>query len=185
MRLCAESIYQAVYQPGSVFLRPSTLAPQRRSPLRSGLDHRRAHQANGHRRPRFQQPMLSIHQRPFEPADRSQAGHREGDLIVGKQHSSAIGTLVERQTRMVRLLHLTRPDGDTLHEALRERMKDLPPGLMRSITRDQGTEMSGHVQIAKSLGSPIYFCDSRSPSQRGTNENTNGLLRDYFPKART
>ena len=182
MRLCHESIYQALYQPGSVFLRPSRLAPQRRSPLRTGRDHRRAHQTGGRRRPRFQEPMLTIHQRPFEPQDRSQAGHWEGDLIVGKEHGSAIGTLVERQTRAVRLLHLPRRDGDALHEALKTRMSDLPPGLMRSITWDQGTEMARHIEIAASLGAPVYFCDSRSPWQRGSNENTNGLLRDYFPK---
>jgi len=126
--------------------------------------------------------MLTIHQRPFDPEDRSQAGHWEGDLIVGKDQGSAIGTLVERQTRVVRLLHLPRRDGDALHEALKTRLGDLPPELRRSITRDQGTEMARHVQITKSLGFPVYFCDSHSPWQRGTNENTNGLLRDYFPK---
>ena len=81
MRLCHESIYQALYQPGSVFLRPSRLAPQRRSPLRTGCDHRRAHQTGGRRRPRFQEPMLTIHQRPFDPEDRSQAGHWESQCL--------------------------------------------------------------------------------------------------------
>ena len=182
MQLCHESIYQAVYQPGSPLLRPSTLAPHRRSPLRSGRDHRRAHQRGERRRPRFERPMLSIHDRPFPPEDRSQAGHWEGDLIVGKGQQSAIGTLVERQTRMVRHLFLAHRDGDTLHEALTLRMGGLPAGLRRSITWDQGTEMARHLTIAESLGAPVYFCDSRSPLQRGPNENTNGLLRDYFPK---
>ena len=109
MWLCHESIYQAVYQPGSALLRPSRLAPHRRSPLRTGRDHRRAHQRTERRRPRFEQPMLTIHQRPFPPEDRSEAGHWEGDLIIGKDQGSAIGTLVERQTRMVRLLHLPQP----------------------------------------------------------------------------
>ena len=95
---------------------------------------------------------------------------------------SAIGTLVERQTRMVRLLHLPQRDGDTLHDALKARMADLPATLLRSITWDQGTEMARHLTIARSLGAPVYFCDSRSPWQRGSNENANGLLRDYFPK---
>ena len=126
--------------------------------------------------------MLTIHQRPFDPEDRSEAGHWEGDLIVGKEHLSAIGTLVERQTRMDRLLHLPQRDGDTLHAALTARMADLPPSLLRSITWDQGTEMARHLTITKSLGAPVYFCDSRSPWQRGSNENANGLLRDYFPK---
>ena len=124
--------------------------------------------------------MLTIHQRPFPPKDRSQPGHW-GDLIIGKDQGSAIGTLVERQTRMVRLLHLPQRDGDTLHDALKARIADLPATLLRSITWDQGTEMARHLTIAQSLGAPVYFCDSRSPWQRGSNENT-GLLRDYFPK---
>lgn len=182
MWLCHESIYQAIYQPGSPFMRPTALAPQRRSPLRTGRDHRRAHVHQQRRRPRFQHPMLTIHQRPFPPEDRSQAGHWEGDLIVGNHHGSAIGTLVERQTRMVRLLHLPRSDADSLHTALVTRMNDLPPHLLRSITWDQGTEMARHLATTRSLGTPVYFCDSHSPWQRGSNENTNGLLRDYFPK---
>ncbi len=185
MRLCHESIYQAVYQPNSRFLRPSRLAPHRRSPLRTGRDHRRAHQNQQRRRPRFQQPMLTIHDRPFAVDDRSEAGHWEGDLIIGNNHSTAIGTLVERQTRMVRLVHLPRSDSDSLHAALVARMQDLPPALLRSITWDQGTEMARHLSTAAKLGAPIYFCDSHSPWQRGTNENTNGLLRDYFPKGVT
>ena len=182
MRLCPESIYQAVYQPGSPLLRPSPLAAHRRSPLRTGRDHRRAHQHKDQRRARFEQPMLTIRQRPFQPEDRSQPGHWEGDLIIGKDQGSAIGTLVERQTRMVRLLHMRQRDGDTLHDALRGRMADLPAALLRSITWDQGTEMARHLTITRSLGTPVYFCDSHSPWQRGSNENTNGLLRDYFPK---
>jgi len=126
--------------------------------------------------------MLTIRQRPFPPEDRSQPGHWEGDLIIGKDQRSAIGTLVERRTRMVRLLHLLQRDGEALHDALKARMADLPAALLRSITWDQGTEMARHLTIAQSLGAPIYFCDSRSPWQRGSNENTNGLLRDYFPK---
>jgi transposase, IS30 family len=182
MWLCHESIYQAVYQPGSLLQRPSPLAPHRRSPLRTGRDHRRAHQRGERRRPRFEQPMLTIGQRPFAPEDRSQAGHWEGDLIIGKDQGSAIGTLVERQTRTVRLLHMPYRDSDTLHDALRARMADLPPVLLRSITWDQGTEMARHLTITRSLGAPVYFCDSHSPWQRGSNENMNGLLRDYFPK---
>lgn len=182
MWLCHESIYQAIYQPGSPFMRPSKLAPQRRSPLRSGRDHRRAHQRGDRRRPRFEQPMLTIHDRPFAPHDRSQAGHWEGDLIIGRNQASAIGTLVERQSRLVRLLHLPQRDGDSLHRALGVRMGNLPPELLRSITWDQGTEMARHLTIAQTLRAPVYFCDSHSPWQRGSNENMNGLLRDYFPK---
>ena len=182
MWLCHESIYQAVYQPGSPLMRPSPLAPQHRSPLRTGRDHRRAQQRIDRRRPRFEQPMRSIHERPFPPEDRGEAGHWEGALIIGKDQRSAIGTLVERQTRLVRLLHLPQRDGGTLHDALKDRLGALPPGLRRSITWDQGTEMARHLAITATLEAPIYFCDSRSPWQRGSNENTNGLLRDYFPK---
>ena len=104
------------------------------------------------------------------------------NLIIGKDQQSAIGTLVERQTRLVRLLHLPQRDSDSLHQALSARLGDLPCALRRSITWDQGTEMARHLTITATLGTPVYFCDSRSPWQRGTNENTNGLLRDYFPK---
>jgi IS30 family transposase len=182
MWLSHESIYQAVYEPGSPLMRPTRLAPQRRSPLRTGRDHRRAQQRTDRRRARFEQPMLTIHQRPAAVEDRGEAGHWEGDLIVGKNQGSAIGTLVERKTRMVRLLHLPSRDGESLHAALQACLGDLPRTLLRSITWDQGTEMARHTSITKSLGVPVYFCDSRSPWQRGSNENTNGLLRDYFPK---
>ena len=126
--------------------------------------------------------MLTIHERPFPPEDRSQAGHWEGDLIVGKDQASAIGTLIERKTRIVRLLHLPRRHGEALQYALTGQLADLPPALRRSITWDQGTEMARHLEISRSLGAPVYFCDSHSPWQRGSNENMNGLLRDYFPK---
>jgi IS30 family transposase len=182
MRLCHESIYQAIYQPGSALLRPSPLAPHRRSPLRTGRDHRRAQQRSERRRPRFEQPMLTVHQRPFQPTDRTETGHWEGDLIVGRDQRSAIGTLVERRTRLVRLLHLPFRDADALHQAMAARLGGLPPHLLRSITWDQGTEMARHLSITQTLGAPVFFCDSHSPWQRGTNENTNGLLRDYFPK---
>lgn len=182
MQLCHESIYQVVNQRNSRFMRLSPLEPHRRSPLRTGRDHRRAHRRQQHRRPRFQQPMLTIHDRPFPPLDRSEAGHWDGDLIIGNDHVSAIATLVERQIRMLRLVHLTRSDADSLHVALVDRMEDLPPTLMRSITWDPGTEMARHFATADKLKAPVYFCDSRSPWQRGSNENTNGRLRDYFPK---
>ena len=184
MWLCHESIYQAVYQPNSRFLRPSRLAPHRRSPLRTGRDHRRAHQRQQRRRPRFQQPMLTIHDRPFPADDRSEAGHWEGDLIIGNDHLSAIGTLVERQTRMVRLVHLPRSDADSLHAALVARMQDLPPALMRSITWDQGTEMARHLATTDKLGAPVYFCDSRSPWQRGTQREHQRTAARLLPQGR-
>ena len=105
--------------------------------------------------------MLIIHDRPFSALDRSQAGHWEGDLIIGDNHLAAIGTLVERQTRVLRLIHLPRADSASLHAALVARMQDLPPALMRSITWDQGTEMARDLATADNLGAPVYFCDSR------------------------
>ncbi len=182
MQLCHESIYQAVYQPGSVLLRTPRVPSPQQSPLRTGRQHRRAQQRLTRRRPRFDQPMRSVHERPFEPADRSQAGHWEGDLIIGKDQASAIGTLVERTTRTIRLLHMPTRDGDALHASITARMADLPTELLRSITWDQGSEMARHLSITRDLGADVYFCDSRSPWQRGSNENANRLLRQYFPK---
>jgi IS30 family transposase len=100
--------------------------------------------------------VLSIHQRPFKPSDRGQAGHWEGDLIVGNNHLSAIGTLVERQTRLIRLLHLPARDAGSLHIAITTVFRDLPPSLVRSITWDQGIEMARRVDITADLGAPVY-----------------------------
>uniref|UniRef100_UPI0038B2730E IS30 family transposase n=1 Tax=Nakamurella panacisegetis TaxID=1090615 RepID=UPI0038B2730E len=183
MRRCHESIYQALYQPGSALVRPAAVPSPRPSPLRTGRDHRKAHQRIDRRRPRFQQPMLSVHQRPFPPHDRSEAGHWEGELIVGSQQGSVIGTLIERQTRLIRLLHLPSRDADALRRAISDRMADLPASLLRSITwGHQGIEMARHVSITAELGAQIYFCDPHSPWQRGSNENANGLLRQHSPK---
>lgn len=101
---------------------------------------------------------------------------------MGKHQSSAIGTLVERETRLIRLLHLPARDADALRIAITSTVSDLPVTLVRSITWDQGIEMAGHIDITADPGAPVYFCDSRSPWQRGSNENANGLLRQYFPK---
>lgn len=127
--------------------------------------------------------MLSVHDRGFEPTDRSIAGHWDGDLIVGPHSRSAIGTLVERQTRFVKLLHLPAHNSTELLQALVRTLNELPPPLRRTVTWDQGTEMARHLEITQATGTRIYFCDSGSPWQRGSNENTNGLLRQYFPKS--
>jgi IS30 family transposase len=127
--------------------------------------------------------MVSVHDRGFDADDGSQAGHWEGDLIVGPNHRSGIGTLVERQTRYVKLLHLTAQDSTTLHAALVAALGVLPASLRRSLTWDQGSEMARHLDVTADTGIPIYFCDAASPWQRGSNENTNGLLRQYFPKS--
>ena len=128
--------------------------------------------------------MIMISERPPEASDRAVPGHWEGDLIIGKNGTSAIGTLVERSTRYCLLLHLPQ---DHSSEAVRDAMLDtittLPAHLRRSLTWDQGVEMYRHADISFAADLPIYFCDPHSPWQRGSNENTNGLLRQYFPKS--
>jgi len=177
-RVATETIYQAIYRHGSGIVRKP--AP---SPLRTGRDHRRGHSRQIRAGRRFAQPMLSVHERDFEPTDRSQAGHWEGDLIVGPHNRSAIGTLVERQTRYVKLLHLPAHNSLELHAALVRVLAELPPPLRRTLIWDQGTEMAKHLDVTTDTGMRIYFCDAASPWQRGSNENTNGLLRQYFPKS--
>lgn len=124
-----------------------------------------------------------IDERPPQADDRVEAGHREGDLITGASNRSAIGTLAERKARYVLLVQL--PDNHTAEATsagVARAMSPLPAGPRRTLTWDQGSEMAGHVQLAADLGTSITFCEAHSPWQRPTNENTNGLLRDYFPK---
>ena len=179
--LCAETIYQAVYRPDLGGL-------PRELPGRV-LRHRRRHRV-----PRRQAQarrsgpvtgMTLIHDRPAEALDRTQPGHWEGDLIMGTANRTAIVTLVERTTRCTRLGHLPdgRHDSATVRDAVIATLGDLPPHLRLTLTWDQGKEMARHAEIATALGvTTVYFCDPHSPWQRPTNENTNGILRDYFPK---
>jgi IS30 family transposase len=176
MRVSAETIYQSVYVQGRGALRGELAAC-----LRTGRALRKPRRREGQRRARIKD-MVNISERPAEVADRAVPGHWEGDLIIGSG-SSAIGTLVERSTRFVLLLHLPRGhDAAAVAAAMTEAMGGLPAALRRSLTWDQGQEMAFHAKISLAAGLDIYFCDPHSPWQRGSNENTNGLLRQYFPK---
>jgi len=178
MRVAHETIYQALYVQGRGELRREL-----HKALRSGRAWRKAQRRGDERIGRFAGPMLMISDRPAEAADRAVPGHWEGDLLMGQVNRSAIGTLVERTTRYVMLLHL--PDGhgpEHVKEALVTAMAELPEHLVRSLTWDQGTEMHRHSDFTVATNIPVYFCDPASPWQRGSNENTNGLLRQYFPK---
>jgi IS30 family transposase len=177
MRIAPETIYQSLYVQSRGRLRKDLAGY-----LRSG---------RGKRRPRRGPTgrgripgMISISQRPAEVQDRAVPGHWEGDLIVGKANRSFIGTLVERHTRYVLLSYLGNDAStETVTHAIAERIVTLPEHLRLSLTWDQGREMARHVDFTVATGVQVYFCDPHSPWQRGSNENTNGLLRQYFPKA--
>jgi IS30 family transposase len=176
MRVSHETIYQALYVQGRGELRRELARC-----LRTGRAKRRPR----HRGQNIGQirDMVMISERPAEAADRAVPGHWEGDLLIGTDLTSAVGTLVERTTRYVVLLHL--PDGHAAHlveQAMRQAISALPAQLTRTITWDQGKEMANHAEFTLATGIPVYFCDPHKPWQRGTNENTNGLLRQYLPK---
>jgi IS30 family transposase len=194
MRISHEAIYQALFVQGRGALRRELTAC-----LRTGRASRVPRARAGKRSKGFISPEIMISERPAEAADRAVPGHWEGDLIVGAG-SSAIGTLVERTTRFTMLLHLPRLAGhgegpradngpalsghgaEAVRDAITRTIITLPEELRRSLTWDQGTEMAQHSRLKIDTGIKVYFCDPRSPWQRGTNENTNGLLRQYFPK---
>jgi IS30 family transposase len=194
MRISHEAIYQALFVQGRGALRRELTAC-----LRTGRALRTPRARTRGRGKTFISPEIMISRRPAEAADRAVPGHWEGDLIVGLG-SSAIGTLVERTTRFTLLLHLPRMTGHghearvkngpalaghgakAVRDAIARSIIALPETLRRSLTWDQGAEMAQHAGIKIDAGVQVYFCDPHSPWQRGTNENTNGLLRQYFPK---
>jgi len=194
MRISHEAIYQALYIQGRGALRRELTAC-----LRTGRALRVPRERTRGRGKTFVTPEILISERPPAVEDRAVPGHWEGDLILGLA-SSAIGTLVERKTRFTMLLHLPRLPGhsnqerekngppltghgaEAVRDAITEAMTSLPEQLRRSLTWDQGAEMSQHARVTIDTGLNVYFCDPQSPWQRGTNENTNGLLRQYFPK---
>jgi IS30 family transposase len=177
MRVSHETIYQSLYVQGRGALRRELVRH-----LRTGRALRQPRRREGERRGRIP-GMVNISERPAEARDRAVPGHWEGDLIEGRNGMSQIGTLVERSTRFTMLVPL--PDGRTaaaVAAALTPVIAGLPGALRRSLTWDQGTEMAAHARIAVAADCAIYFCDPHSPWQRPSNENTNGLLRQYFPK---
>jgi len=177
MQVSTETIYQSLYvQSRGALKRDLTRC------LRTGRAVRRPSRKVGQRKNRIPN-MINIAERPAEAEDRAVPGHWEGDLIIGRKNLSAIGTLVERTTNYTMLLHL--PDGYTpelVRDALAAKIKTLPEMLRSSLTWDQGPEMRDWKQVAVAADIDIFFCDPHAPWQRATNENTNGLLRQYFPK---
>ena len=194
MRISHEAIYQALYVQGRGALKRELVTC-----LRTGRALRVPRTRTQARGKKFVSSEVMISERPAEADDRAVPGHWEGDLILGLE-SSAIGTLVERSTRFTMLLHLPRMDGhgdqprakngpaltghgaEAIRDAIAASITTLPEQLRRSLTWDQGAEMAQHAQLRIDTGLAIYFCDPQSPWQRGTSENTNGLLRQYFPR---
>jgi IS30 family transposase len=178
MRVSPETIYRSIYLQGR-----GSLRRELHTCLRTGRALRKPQRRPDERRGRIRD-MVNISKRPAEAADRAIPGHWEGDLILGSTASgSAIGTVVERASRFVMLLHLPEDHtAEAVQDAIVAKMADLPAILRQTLTWDQGKEMANHAAIAKAAELDIYFCDPHSPWQRGTNENTNGLLRQYFAK---
>ena|SRR6267378_6628934 len=179
MRVSHETIYRSLFVQARGALRKELTKY-----LRTRRTQRRSHQRTEYSGTGRIREMVMISKRPPEAADRAVPGHWEGDLLVGKGGRSAIGTLVERSSRYVMLVHL--PKGRTAEAvrlALTEQLHKLPAELRRTLTWDQGKEMADHVKFSLATNMRVYFCDPHSPWQRGSNENTNGLLRQYFPKS--
>lgn len=177
MRVSHETIYRTLYVQARGALKKELVAHLRqRRPVR----HSRASATTGRRTGQIVD-AVSIAERPPSVEDRALPGHWEGDLLAGNKRSN-IATLVERRSRYVLLVRLRARDAASVAQALIRRVHHLPAGLMQSLTWDRGLEMAHHKQFTMATDVQVYFCDPRSPWQRGSNENTNGLLRQYFPK---
>jgi transposase, IS30 family len=178
MRISPEAIYQSLYVQGRGALRRELAVC-----LRTGRALRKPRRRADGRREQIKDKVM-ISERPAEVEDRAVPGNWEGNLVIGKNGKTAVGTLVERSTRFVMLLHLA--DGfsaEAVRDAITDKITTLPGSLRRSLTWDQGLEMRRHAEITIAADLPVYFCDPHSPWQRGSNENTNGLLRQYLPKS--
>ncbi|BDB15973.1 IS30-like element IST3091 family transposase [Acidithiobacillus ferrooxidans] len=175
-RVSHETIYQFIYAHPAGELRKALIAA-----LRQGHAKRKPRTRGKDRRGQLRN-MRSIGERPLEAQDREIPGHWEGDFIKGAFNGSAIGTLVERSSRFVLLVRMEGTDADAALEGFTRRMRTLPKSILRTLTYDQGKEMARHEELERKVGIRIYFADPHSPWQRPTNENTNGLLRQYFPK---
>lgn len=176
MRISHETIYQYLY-----CLPKGELKKELMKSLRHERKMRQP-RINIHWRRQRIQDIVSISERPKETEGRTVPGHWEGDLVLGKRHTSAIGTLVERTTRLTLLVPLQKKDALSVKDAFEQAFKRIPKRLAKTLTYDRGSEMSAHKLFSKSTGIQVYFADPYSPWQRGTNENTNGLIRQYFPK---
>jgi len=178
MRVAPETIYQALFVQARGGLNKELVKY-----LRTNRRHRRPRSVTARNSDRGRiSDMVMISQRPAEIEDRAVPGHWEGDLIIGKNGKSQVGTLVERTSGLVLLIEL--PDGrtaDCVAEALQRQIATLPAQACKTITWDQGKEMAGHAAFTVATAIPVFFCDPHSPWQRGSNENTNGLLRQYMP----
>lgn len=177
MRIAHETIYAYIYAMPKGETRQAMIGKLRRK-----HKNRRSHNRVARSERGKIANMISIHDRPSEIEGRAIPGHWEGDLIVGKKNQSAVGTLVERQSRYLFLAHLESKKSDDTRLSFTRTFDAVPPMLRQSLTYDQGKEMSEHQQLAADLNIDVYFCDPHAPWQRGTNENTNGLVREYLPK---